>query len=131
MSPARKQTLQKGLARIPGSGKILWGLGIVSVLEGNTAQAAERLERAVELLPEWPGSYSTLGVFYFQTGQIAKAREVLNRFKGSNAGGLDVNRIEEVLSRAPAKPSSAQEPMSMAARQQLLQLALSLADRTL
>ncbi len=126
-----EQTLQKGLARIPSSGKIQWGLGIVSALEGNTAQAAERLERAVELLPEWPGSYSTLGVFYFQTGQIAKAREVLDRFKGSNAGGLDVNRIEEVLSRAPAKPSSAQEPMSMAARQQLLQLALSLADRTL
>jgi len=126
-----EQTLQKGLARIPSSGKIQWGLGIVSVLEGNTAQAAERLERAVELLPEWPGSYSTLGVFYFQTGQIAKAREVLDRFKGSSAGGLDVNRIEEVLSRTPAKPSSAQEPMSMAARQQLLQLALSLADRTL
>jgi tetratricopeptide (TPR) repeat protein len=126
-----EQTLQKGLARIPSSGKIQWGLGIVSALEGNTAQAAERLERAVELLPEWPGSYSTLGVFYFQTGQIAKAREVLDRFKGSNAGGLDVNRIEEVLSRAPAKSSSAQEPMSVAARQQFLQLALSLADRTL
>ncbi len=85
----------------------------------------------MDLLPEWPGSYSTLGVFYYQTGQIDKAREVLNRFKGSNAGGLDVNRIEEVLSRAPATSSSAQEPMSMAARQQLLQLALSLADRTL
>jgi tetratricopeptide (TPR) repeat protein len=126
-----KVTLQKGLTRIPGSGKILWGMGIVSVLEGNTTQAAASLERAVELLPEWPGSYSTLGVFYYQTGQIAKAREVLNRFKGSRAGGLDVNRIEEVLSRAPAKPSSAQEPLSMAARQQLLQLALSLADRTL
>ena len=126
-----EQTLQKGLARIPSSGKIQWGLGIVSALEGNTAQAAERLERAVELLPEWPGSYSTLGVFYFQTGQIAKAREVLDRFKGSNTGGLDVNRIEEVLSRAPANSSSAHEPMSMTARQQLLQLALSLADRTL
>jgi tetratricopeptide (TPR) repeat protein len=126
-----EQTLQKGLARIPSSGKIQWGLGIVSALEGNTVQAAERLERAVELLPEWPGSYSTLGVFYFQTGQIAKAREVLDRFKGSNTGGLDVNRIEEVLSRAPANSSSAHEPMSMTARQQLLQLALSLADRTL
>jgi tetratricopeptide (TPR) repeat protein len=126
-----EQTLQKGLARIPSSGKIQWGLGIVSALEGNTAQAAERLERAVELLPEWPGSYSTLGVFYFQTGQIAKAREVLDRFKGSNTGGLEVNRIEEVLSRAPANSSSAHEPMSMTARQQLLQLAISLADRTL
>jgi len=112
------QTLQQGLARIPGSGKILWGLGLISVLEGNTPQAAERLERAVELLPEWAGSYSTLGVFYYETGQSKKAREVLNRFKGSNAaGGLDVNRIEEALSRAPAQPLSAREPMPMVARQ--------------
>jgi Flp pilus assembly protein TadD len=127
-----QDTLQKGLARIPSSGKILWGLGIVSALEGKTPQAAERLERAVELLPEWSGSYSTLGVFYYQTGEIAKAREVLNRFKGSNAAGsLDVSRIEEALSRAPATTSTIREPMPMAARQQLLQLALSLADRTL
>ncbi len=129
--PGAEQTLQSGITRIPGSGKILWGLGIVSALEGKTGQAAERLERAVDLLPEWPGSYSTLGVFYYQTGQIAKAREVLDRFKGSNAGGLDVNRIEEVLSRAPAVTAAADAPMSVAARQQLLQLALSLADRTL
>jgi tetratricopeptide (TPR) repeat protein len=126
------ETLQQGLGRIPGSGKILWGLGLISVLEGNTPQAAERLERAVELLPEWAGSYSTLGVFYYETGQIEKAREVLDRFKGSNAaGGLDVNRIEEALSRAPAQLPSAREPMPMVARQQLLQLALSLAERTL
>ncbi len=126
-----EQTLEKGQARIPASGKILWGLGLISALKGNTPQAAERLERAVELLPEWAGSYSTLGVFYYQTGQIDKAREVLDRFKGSKAGGLDVGRIEETLSRAPAISASAREPMSMEARQQLLQLALSLADRTL
>src|SRR6266481_4473860 len=114
------------------SGKIMWGLGIVSVLEGKTPQAAENLERAVDLLPEWPGSYSTLGVFYYQTGEITKAREVLNRFKGSNAaGGLDVNRIEEALAKARVTSSSLREPMPMVARQQLLQLALSLADRTL
>jgi tetratricopeptide (TPR) repeat protein len=128
---AAEATLQKGLARIPGSGKILWGLGIVSVLRGNNEQAARRFERAVELLPEWAGSYSTLGVFYYETGQIDKAREVLNRFKGSSAGGLDVNRIEEALSRAPASTSSATQPLPMEARQQLLQIALSLADRTL
>jgi tetratricopeptide (TPR) repeat protein len=126
------ETLQQGLARIPASGKILWGLGLISVIEGNTAQAAERFERAVELLPEWAGSYSTLGVFYYQTGQIEKAREVLNRFKGTNAaGGFDVGRIEEALARAPAQSPSAREPMPLQARQQLLQLALSLAERTL
>ena len=129
---AAKQTLLKGQARIPGSGKILWGLGLASVLEGNTAKAADELERAVDLLPEWPGSYSTLGVFYFQTGQIAKAQEVLNRFKNSNAvGGLDITRIEKVLAQAPATSSTVNEPMTAANRTQLLQLALSLADRTL
>ena len=65
------------------------------------AEAAQQLERAVDLLPEWPGGYSTLGVFYFQTGQIDKAREVLNRFKNSNASGsLDIDRIEQVLDQA-------------------------------
>jgi tetratricopeptide (TPR) repeat protein len=127
-----KQTLLKGQAHVPGSGKILWGLGLASALEGNTAEAAERFEHAVELLPEWPGSYSTLGVFYFQTGQIAKAKEVLARFKNSNAaGGLDVNRIEQVLAKAPATTPTGDAPMSIASRKQLLQLALFLADKTL
>jgi tetratricopeptide (TPR) repeat protein len=128
---AAKQTLLKGKSRVPGSGKILWGLGLVSALEGNTQQAADQLARAVDLLPEWAGSYSTLGIFYYQTGQIAKAREVLDRFKNSNAGGLDVNRIEQALAQAPEQPSAGNEPMPMASRQQLLQMALALVDRTL
>ena len=127
-----KQTLLKGQARIPASGKLLWGLGIVSALEGSTQEAAGQLERAVDLLPEWPGSYSLLGVFYYQTGQIAKAREVLDRFKNSSAtGGMDLNRIEQALDQAPTASVSGNEPMTMASRKQLLQLALSLADRTL
>jgi len=128
---AAEQTLQSGLRRIPGSGKIIWGLGLISVLHGNSDQAAERLERAVDLLPEWAGSYSTLGVFYYQTGQIEKAREVLNRFKGSSAGGLDVNRIEQVLSKTPAKAPASAQPIPMVARQQVIQMALLIADRSL
>jgi tetratricopeptide (TPR) repeat protein len=127
-----KQTLLQGQARIPGSGKILWGLGLALALEGNTAEAGRHFERAVDLLPEWPGGYSTLGIFYFQTGQIDKAKEVLNRFKNSSdRGTLDINRIEQVLAMAPATSPAASEPMTMANRQQLLQLALTLADRTL
>ena len=128
---AAEQILKQGLARIPGSGKLVWGMGLTSVLRGNATQAAERLERAVDLLPEWVGSYSTLGVFYYQTGQIEKAREVLNRFKGSNAGGLDVDRIAATLSQAPANAPSPGQSIPMDARQQLLQLALMLADRSL
>jgi hypothetical protein len=73
-----------------------------------------------------------LGVFYFQTGQIAKAKEVLDRFKNSSAsGGLDVSRIEQVLAQAPATPPIGDAPMSISSRKQLLQLALYLADKTL
>jgi tetratricopeptide (TPR) repeat protein len=126
-----EQTLQKGLARVPGSGKLIWGMGLVSVLQGDAKQAAERLERAVDLMPEWSGSYSTLGIFYYQIGQVDKAREVLNRFKGSNVGGLDVGRIEETLSKAPANTTPAGQPIPMLARQQVLQLALMIADRSL
>ena len=125
------KTLEDGLARIPGSGKLRWVQGLIAALEGKTAQAAAHLEQAVDLLPEWPGSYSTLGVFYYQTGQIDKAKEVLNRFKGNNAGGLDVNRIEEALEKAPPMPRIVNEPMPPASQQQLLQFALSMADRTL
>jgi tetratricopeptide (TPR) repeat protein len=128
---AARQTLLKGQARIPGSGKLIWGLGLASVLEGNTTQAATQFELAVDLLPEWPGSYSTLGVFYYQTGQVAKAREVLDRFKNSSAGGLDINRIQQTLANTPDNPAPVGETMSEASREQLLQLALSLADRTL
>ena len=129
---AAKQTLLKGQTRIPGSGKIIWGLGLTSALEGNTADAATQLERAVEMLPEWPGSYSTLGVFYYQTGQIAKAKEVLDRFKNSSArGGLNVTRIEETLAQAPVTAPTGDKPLPNAKKIQLLQIALYLADKTL
>jgi len=127
-----QKNLAGGLSRIPASGKLLWGLGVVSALQGNTSEAEQRLARSVDLLPEWSGTYATLGVLYYQTGQIAKAREVLARFKGSNTGGgLDIGKIEEALERAPARAASAKDPMPLEARQQLLQLALTLADRTL
>lgn len=124
-------TLKKGNERIPASGKLLWGLGVLSALDGDSAKAAEQLGRAVDLLPEWPGSYSTLGVFYYQTGQYDKAREVLSRFKGSRSGGLDVNRIEQALANAPQGSAPNPQPLSSSAREQFLQIALSLADRTL
>ena len=127
-----RKTLLKGQARIPASGKIYWGLGLTSALEGNSAQAAQQLERAVDLLPEWPGGYSTLGVFYFETGQVAKAKEVLDRFKNSSASGaLDVDRLEQVLDRASSAQPTGSEPLTITDKSQFLQLALSLADRTL
>jgi thioredoxin-like negative regulator of GroEL len=101
-------------------------------MQGNTAEAERQLEQAVDLLPQWSGGYSTLGVLYFQTGQVAKARDVLDRFKNSSvSASLDIERIEQVLDRASATPSVSQESMTVANKSQFLQFALSLADKTL
>ncbi len=127
-----QQTLAKGQSRIPASGKIYWGLGLTSALTGKVDQAVSRFERAVDLLPEWSGAYSTLGVFYFQIGKIDKARDVLKRFKESNAGSsLDISRIEQVLDQAPPQANPEAGVLTAENKQQLLQFALSLADRTL
>jgi tetratricopeptide (TPR) repeat protein len=129
---AAQQTLSKGQSRIPASGKIYWGLGLTSVMRGDTSEAGRQFERAVDLLPEWGGGYSTLGVFYFQIGQIDKARDVLNRFRESSAGSsLEVDRIAQVLEQAPQDAGAGDKVITAANKEQLLQLALSLADRTL
>ena len=98
---------------------------------GQTDQALQYYNRALALNPKHPGVNEYLGELYTETGQIDKAREVLNRFKGSNAGGLDVNRIEETLSNAPTNGGGSGQSMPLAARQQLLQFALLIADRSL
>jgi tetratricopeptide (TPR) repeat protein len=127
-----QQALTQGQSRIPASGKLYWGLGLTSAMRGDTEEASRQLERAIDLLPEWGGGYSTLGVFYFEIGKVDKAREVLNRFRESSASSsLDIDRIEQVLDQAPARAGSGGESMTAANKEQLLQLALSLADRTL
>ena len=127
-----RRILLKGQARIPASGKLYWGLGLTAALQGNSNDAAENLERAVDLLPEWAGGYSTLGVFYFETGQVAKARDVLNRFKNSSANAsLDIDRIAQVLDQAAPANAVETGPTALADKAQFLRLALSLADRTL
>ena len=126
-----RATLQQGLARIPDSGQLLWGMGIVSAAEGDTERAEQYLKRSVDLMPQWPGSYSALGVLYFETGQIDKARETLDKFtKGGPQGVLDAKRIEQVLSAANSQQARASGQLPPQARQQFLQFALTLADQS-
>lgn len=129
---AAKATLLKGQSRVPGSGKLFWGLGLVSVLENHIPEAAQQFERAVELLPEWSGGYATLGVFYFQCGQVAKSREVLDRYKESSATrDLDVSGIEQVLNQSSQIASASDTPGTIENKAQFLQFALAVADRSL
>jgi tetratricopeptide (TPR) repeat protein len=127
------EALQRGLKRIPDSGELLWGVGILSAVEGNSEKAEQHLKESVDLLAGWPGSYSALGMFYYQTGQIDKARETLERFKQSGPrGALDVQRIEQALSAAGPENASGGKAHDMTpqARQQFLEIALALADQS-
>jgi tetratricopeptide (TPR) repeat protein len=126
------QTLEQGLTRIPDSGVLFWGVGVLAAVEGRLDQAESDLKKSVELLPEWPAGYSALGVLYYETGQMDKVRQTLKEFiQNGPRGALNVSRIEQAVSAAPAENSPANTPpvLSPQARQQFLQTALALADR--
>jgi Flp pilus assembly protein TadD len=108
-------------------------MGILAALEGRAEQAELYLKQSVDLLPEWPASYSALGVLYYQTGQMDKARQVLQEFRqSSERGALDVQRIEQVLASAPENSGAkVAHDLSPLEQEQFLQFALSLADQTL
>jgi tetratricopeptide (TPR) repeat protein len=126
-----REILQQGLARTPDAGELLWGMGVVSVMEGQEEKAEQYLRKSVDVLPQWPGSYSALALLYFQTGQIGKARETTERFRQAGpGGGLDVQRIEQALSAASANSGNESvHPFTPQARQQFLQMALAHADQ--
>jgi tetratricopeptide (TPR) repeat protein len=127
-----RQTIEKGLTRIPDSGVLFWGMGVVAAVEGRLDQAESDLKKSVELLPEWPAGYSALGVLYYETGQMDKVHQTLKDFiQNGPRGALNVSRIEQAVSAAPAGNSPANTPpvLTPQARQQFLQTALALADR--
>jgi tetratricopeptide (TPR) repeat protein len=129
-----ERVLRRGLARVPNSARIHWGLGVVCALKGDNRGAEDNLVKATDLMPEWVSPFSTLGFFYSQTGQISKARETLERFKTLNGSGdLDASRIEHMLDQEAAQNNGRDGPRSLSpeTRLQFLQVALSLADRDL
>jgi tetratricopeptide (TPR) repeat protein len=126
------QALEQGLAHIPDSGQLLWGMGVVAAMEGRLAQAEDYLKRSVDLLPDWPASYSALGVLYYDTGQMDKVRQTLKEFmENGPQGALDVKRIEQTLSAAPAgNPGTGKSAQfTPEARKQFLEIALALGER--
>lgn len=127
-----RQTLEHGLARIPDSGELFWGMGVLAAVEGQQELAENYLKRSIELLPDWPAGYSALGILYYETGQIEKVRQTLDEFiQNGPKGALNVSRIEQALASAPARNSAENKTAVLPpqARQQFLHTALALADQ--
>lgn len=126
-----RRTLEQGLSRIPDSGELFWGMGVLEAVEGQIGQAETYLKKSVDLRPEWPAGYSTLGVLYFETGQFDKVRQTLKEFmENGPPGALNVSRIKEALAAAPSGNVPTGPPtLPPQVRQQFLQIALAYADR--
>jgi tetratricopeptide (TPR) repeat protein len=123
------KSLQRGENRVPDSGKILWGKGVLAVVAGNTGQAQRYFEHAQDLLPQWESGYSTLGTFYFETGQLSKARQTLDRYaRLFPHGGLNVERLRQVLASYGNQDAPKSLSLSSQERTQFLAMALALAD---
>lgn len=119
-TPAAVETLKRGLRRAPDSGRALWGLGILAALQGENERAEDFLRKALDLMPDWQGSYRALETFYSETGQVNKAREMVER----EAKIFPHPGRSPAADAPPAKPHA----LSPEARRRFLQEALSLAD---
>ena len=64
-SPAQSRRCCKVRPASRGQGRFSGAWDSHRLWKVSTAEAGQRFERAVEMLPEWPGSYSTLGCFLF------------------------------------------------------------------
>jgi Flp pilus assembly protein TadD len=123
------QTLHAGLSRIPDSGRIAWGQGVLAVMENQCPAAEQHFVRALDMLPDWPSAYSTLAVLYLNTGQVAKARAVFWRYQEVfPQGPLDTQTITRQLAAARENPQPART-LTPQMQAQFLQLAFALTDR--
>jgi tetratricopeptide (TPR) repeat protein len=114
-------------------------LGDIYAHQGDSEKAVQIFNDAIERNPDNDQYYLSLTLVQLRGDDLTGAQQTLQKGlaripssgKGSNAGGLDVNRIEDALSRAPNNAPAPGATIPMEARQQLLQFALSVADRTL
>jgi Flp pilus assembly protein TadD len=106
-------------------------MGVLSAFTGKNAQAEANFNKAADLMPDWQSTYSALGIFYYETGQIDAARETLNQYQRLFPhGALDVARIQQALQQAENPKSTIEHSNSLPpeARLRFLQVAFALAE---
>ncbi len=127
---AARETLQSGLTRVPDSGILYWGMGITSVLQNQPKQAEASLRKAVDLSPSREGILMTLGIFYYEAGQIENAKQVLNRYTEMfPEGSMNADKMRATLDAAAIDKKSPNKlaGLSADARHEFYELAANLA----
>jgi tetratricopeptide (TPR) repeat protein len=127
---AARETLQRGLTRVPDSGILYWAMGITSVLQNDPNQAEASLRKAVDLSPSRESILMTLGIFYYEAGQIENAKQVLQRYTELfPEGSMNVDKMRATLDAAATEKKSSNKlaVLSADARREFYELAANLA----
>ena len=96
------------------------------MLRGDGAKAEASLNKAVELAPEREGALMSLGIFYYEAGQIERAKEVLERYHEMFPQGMNVEQMRATLEAADSQPRNA--ALTPEGRREFYELSLKLAD---
>ena len=127
---AAREMLQSGLTRVPDSGILYWGMGITLVLQNEPNQAETSLRKAVDLSPSREGILMTLGIFYYEAGQIENAKQVLQRYTEIfPEGSMNVDKMRATLDAAATEKTSSNKVSGLPAnaRREFYELAANLA----
>jgi len=127
---AAREMLQSGLTRVPDSGILYWGMGITLVLQNEPNQAETSLRKAVDLSPSREGILMTLGIFYYEAGQIENAKQVLQRYTEIfPEGSMNVDKMRATLDAAATEKTSSNKVAGLPAnaRREFYELAANLA----
>jgi predicted Zn-dependent protease len=115
-APTAVALLNEALTLNPSDGRSWAGLGMASLLNGDTSSAKVHLERAVANLPTHIGTLHALGWCQIMRGELADAQHTfrnaltLDRNFGESHGGL------AVVSALQGKKSEAEEAIQRALR---------------
>ena len=122
------KTIREGLVHVPDSGFLFWGLGVLSAIKGRNEDAERDFAHASDLLPDWPAAYALFGTFYCETGQISKARHMLDRYH--QLFGSERPEMKGLEQKLDGSNFSAAGPIQLSGKSKLdfLQTALSMAD---
>src|SRR5258707_12863031 len=91
-------------------------MGITFVLQNEPNQAETSLRKAVDLSPSREAILMTLGIFYYEAGQIENAKQILQRYTEMFPdGSMNVNKMRATLDAAAIDKKSSNKLAGLSA----------------
>ena len=100
--PSRREKLERLLEKSPNDPFLLYGLAMAVVAEGDEAEGKKKLLQLVESHPDYHAAHFQLGQILTKSGDVAEAKEWLNRGSAIAAKVGDAKAAREMADFAEA-----------------------------